>query len=70
MRTLLLLALGITTSITAADLVHEDFSSTTLPKSWTAGGRPGSWTMMDGSLQGDCNPDDDHGPSIGTPLTG
>ncbi len=68
MRTTLLLALSLASSITASDLVHEDFSGAALPKSWTPGGRPGSWSVVDGALQGDCNPTDDHGPSISTPL--
>ena len=68
MRTLLLLALSLASSITAADLFREDFSGAALPKTWTPGGRPGSWSVVDGALQGDCNPTDDHGPSISTPL--
>lgn len=68
MRIILLLVLSIASLIPAADLVHEDFSGPALPKSWTPGGRPGSWTIKDGALQGDCNPDDDHGPSVSTPL--
>ncbi|MBL9146407.1 MAG: hypothetical protein JNM99_22195 [Verrucomicrobiaceae bacterium] len=68
MRTIFFLIFSLTSSITASDLVHEDFSGPALPKSWTPGGRPGSWSVVDGALQGDCNPTDDHGPSISTPL--
>ncbi len=52
----------------AADLINADFSQPELPKDWTPGGRKGSWTIVDGALQGACAASDDHGPSISVPL--
>jgi hypothetical protein len=64
------LALAFCTSTFAGELIHEDFSAAGLPKGWTTGGRPNSWTVVDGMLQGVCAKDDDHGPAVFAPLAG
>lgn len=64
----LLAILAFATAAQAADLVSDDFAGTELSKQWTLGGRAGSWSIVDGTLQGACAPEDDHGPSISTPL--
>ena len=51
-------------------LLDETFPNTSLGKPWEPGGRPGSFSIVDGALQGVAKPDDHHGPSIGVPLTG
>ena len=61
--------LALASSISAADLISVDFAGPDLPKDWTPGGRKGAWTIVDGTLQGACSPEDDHGPSISVPLT-
>ena len=67
MRTIFI-ALALAAAAHAADLINEDFAGPDLPKTWTPGGRAGSWTILNGTLQGACAPEDDHGPSISTPL--
>lgn len=67
MRTLLLI-LAFVSSVQAADLINETFADPALPKNWTTGGRKDSWSVVDGTLQGACDPTDDHGPSISAPL--
>lgn len=51
-------------------LLDERFSGPSLPSIWQPGGRPGSFTIVDGALQGAAQPDDSHGPSIGVPVEG
>ncbi len=51
-------------------LLDESFSSPTINKPWEPGGRRGSFSIVDGALQGVCAPDDSHGPSIGVPIEG
>ncbi|HYF35643.1 MAG TPA: hypothetical protein VD994_10165, partial [Prosthecobacter sp.] len=51
-------------------LLEEHFESTALPAAWKPGGRPNSFTIADGALQGTASPDDAHGPSISVPLEG
>jgi len=51
-------------------LLEENFAGAALPKNWQPGGRPHSFTIVDGALQGQCPADDGHGPSIGVPLEG
>lgn len=51
-------------------LLSEDFSAPGLPKNWQPGGRPKSFSIAEGALQGVCQADDSHGPAIGVPLTG
>jgi hypothetical protein len=51
-------------------LLSEDFSSASLPAKWQPGGRPKSFSIVDGALQGVCSPEDSHGPSIGVPIEG
>jgi hypothetical protein len=51
-------------------LLEETFSTGTVPKPWEPGGRPGSFSIVDGALQGICPADDHHGPSIAVPLEG
>lgn len=51
-------------------LLSEGFSAASLPKNWQPGGRPNSFKIVDGALQGVCAPDDSHGPAVGVPLTG
>jgi len=65
----LLLPLFCCSSLAAAgELIHEDFSGDGLPKGWATGGRPGSWSVGDGVLQGVCAREDDHGPAVFAPL--
>ena len=51
-------------------LLDESFSSTTLGKPCEPGGRPGSFSVVDGALQGVCSADDHQGPAIAVPLNG
>ena len=51
-------------------LLDETFSAATLGKPWEPGGRPGSFSIVDGALQGVCAADDHHGPAIAVPLDG
>jgi hypothetical protein len=51
-------------------LVDENFSSPTLPAKWVPGGRPNSFSIVDGALRGVCAPDDSHGPAMGVPIDG
>lgn len=51
-------------------LLEETFSTATVSKPWEPGGRPGSFTIVDGALQGICPADDHHGPAIAVPLEG
>jgi len=68
-RQLLIAALSVTSAF-AGELVHEDFTSPELPKGWSTGGRPNSWKVADGALEGECAKDDAHGPAVFAPLTG
>ncbi|OHE80356.1 MAG: hypothetical protein A2107_01625 [Verrucomicrobia bacterium GWF2_62_7] len=52
------------------ELLNEDFSSASLPAKWQPGGRPKSFSIVDGTLQGVCPPDDGHGPAISVPIEG
>ena len=54
----------------AGELIHEDFNGPALPAGWTTGGRPGCWTVVDGTLQGVCEKTDDHGPAVFAPVSG
>jgi len=65
-----LLILAFCSSTFAGELIHEDFTAAGLPKGWTTGGRAHSWTVVEGSLQGVCAKDDDHGPAVFAPLAG
>jgi len=49
-------------------LINEQFESPTIPENWQAGGRKGSFTIVDGTLRGVAQPDDSHGPSISCPI--
>jgi len=51
-------------------LLDETFSGPTLVKPWEPGGRPGSFSISDGAMQGVCSPEDHHGPAIAAPLDG
>lgn len=51
-------------------LEEEHFSTSEIPERWQAGGRKGSFSIVDGTLRGVAQPDDSHGPSIGIPLKG
>jgi len=51
-------------------LLVETFSAPALPAAWQPGGRPGSFTVVDGALRGVAQPDDAHGPAIGVPIEG
>jgi hypothetical protein len=51
-------------------LLCEDFSGVSLPAKWQPGGRPKSFSVVDGALQGVCLPDDSHGPAISVPIEG
>lgn len=68
-RFLPVLALCCSTAF-AGELIHEDFTASELPKGWSTGGRANSWTVVDGTLQGECAKDDAHGPAVFAPLTG
>jgi len=52
------------------ELLNEDFSGASLPAKWQPGGRPKSFSIVDGALQGVCPPDDSHGPAISVPIEG
>lgn len=54
----------------AGDLINESFSGAALPKDWTTGGRANSWSIVDGTLQGVCAKEDDHGPAVFAPIQG
>ena len=49
-------------------LIDESFSGAAIPKPWEPGGKAGAFSIVDGSLQGICSPDDHHGPAIGVPI--
>lgn len=49
-------------------LLEESFSGPKLPANWAPGGRPGSFSIVDGALRGVAQPDDSHGPAIGVPI--
>ena len=66
----LLSALCLAGAVHAGELIHEDFNGPALPTGWTTGGRPGCWTIVDGTLQGVCEKTDDHGPAVFAPVTG
>ena len=68
MRPSLLILLLVSASLQAGELLHQGFDGSTLPKDWIPGGRPNSWSVVDGALQGACESSDDHGPSISVPL--
>lgn len=51
-------------------LLAQDFSLPSMPANWQPGGRPKSFSVADGALQGICQPDDSHGPAIGVPIEG
>jgi hypothetical protein len=51
-------------------LLSEDFSGAKLPSQWQPGGRPKSFSIVEGALQGVCPADDHHGPAIGVPIEG
>ncbi|MCX6906675.1 MAG: hypothetical protein NTY01_01390 [Verrucomicrobia bacterium] len=51
-------------------LLSEEFSGASLPAKWQPGGRPKSFSIVDGALQGICAPDDSHGPAICVPVEG
>jgi hypothetical protein len=53
-----------------APLIDETFSAPTLPPKWQPGGRPNSFSIVDGALRGVAQPDDAHGPAIGVPIEG
>jgi hypothetical protein len=51
-------------------VIDESFEAKTIPSKWQAGGRKGSFTIVDGVLRAVAQPDDSHGPSIGVPISG
>ncbi|MBI5685561.1 MAG: hypothetical protein HZC54_10810 [Verrucomicrobia bacterium] len=51
-------------------LLSEEFSGAAMPAKWQPGGRPKSFSIVDGALQGICAPDDSHGPAICVPVEG
>lgn len=55
-------------TVTGKPLLAEDFSGSALPANWRPGGRPKSFSVVDGALQGVCAPDDGHGPAISVPV--
>jgi hypothetical protein len=51
-------------------LLEENFSGAALPAKWQPGGRPNSFSVVDGALRGVAQPDDPHGPAISVPIEG
>jgi hypothetical protein len=51
-------------------LLEENFPGAALPPKWLPGGRPNSFSVVDGALRGVAQPDDAHGPAIGVPIEG
>ena len=49
-------------------LLEEHFSGAELPPQWRPGGRPNSFSVVDGALRGIAQPDDAHGPAISAPI--
>ena len=70
MRALLVALLLSAGAVYAGELIHEDFNGPGLPTGWEPSGRPKSWSVVDGTLQGVCDKTDDHGPAIKAPFTG
>jgi hypothetical protein len=70
MRRLLLPIFLLSATAFAGEIIHEDFNGPGLPKGWSTGGRPNSWSVVDGTLQGVCAADDAHGPAVFAPLQG
>jgi hypothetical protein len=73
MRCLFFLLVGLSAAALAAEpklLLDESFAGPTLPPNWQPGGRPGSFSIVDGALRGVAQPDDAHGPAIGVPIEG
>jgi hypothetical protein len=68
MRCFALLLLAACGSVFGGELIHEDFSGNVLPKGWSTGGRPKSWEVVNGALQGTCAADDSHGPAVFAPI--
>ena len=50
--------------------IEQSFDGIGLPAGWEAGGRPDSFRVVEGALEGKCAEDDSHGPSIGVALVG
>ncbi|HPA17351.1 MAG TPA: hypothetical protein PLU30_06360 [Verrucomicrobiae bacterium] len=50
--------------------MEQDFGGIGLPAGWEPGGRPNSFRVIEGALEGKCAADDNHGPSIGVPVVG
>ena len=55
---------------TATPLLDETFPAPGMPAKWRPGGRPNSFSIVDGALRGVAQPDDSHGPSISVPIEG
>ena len=51
-------------------LLEEKFSGAALPPNWQPGGRPNSFSVVDGALRGVAQPDDAHGPAISAAIEG
>jgi hypothetical protein len=51
-------------------LLEEHFEAAVIPTNWAPGGRPNSFSIAEGALQGTASPDDSHGPSIAVPVSG
>lgn len=51
-------------------LLSEDFGGPSIPTKWQPGGRPNSFQILDGVLQGSCPADDSHGPWCSVPIEG
>jgi hypothetical protein len=51
-------------------LLEENFVGAALPPEWKPGGRPNSFSVVDGALRGVAQPDDAHGPAISVPIEG
>ena len=50
--------------------LSEEFFGAAMPAKWQPGGRPKSFSIAEGALQGVCAPDDSHGPAICVPVEG
>lgn len=63
------LPLAVCAAADAPPVISEPFNGPELPGAWQAGGRPGSFKIVDAALQGTCSATDSHGPSIGVPIS-
>lgn len=68
--TILFFAVSVLKAEEPTVLIDETFDVNTIPAKWQPGGRKASFTIVDGALRAAAQPDDNHGPSIGVPISG